>query len=97
MKKEIKFKLPKSVQDRIDAKKNGTYVEPKKVKKTSVGQSRNELMLMAKERGILNFRILNKEELRDVLTEGTPAERTKEIIANAVARWKSGWSKNKTN
>ncbi|MDP3785934.1 MAG: hypothetical protein Q8R05_00020 [Candidatus Omnitrophota bacterium] len=59
------------------------------------GQSRNELMLAAKAKGIKNFRILNKSELIEVLKEGTSQERTSEIIGGAVARWKSGWGTGK--
>ena len=31
------------------------------------GASRNELMMTAKERGVKNFRVLNKQELSDAL------------------------------
>ena len=60
--------------------------------------SRNELMLQAKAKGIKNFRILNKQELAEILKEKTTKERTNEIVAGAVARWKAGWgtSKQKT-
>lgn len=57
--------------------------------------SRNELMLKSKERGIKNFRVLNKEELAEILKEGTTQERINEIVSGAVARWKAGWGKGK--
>ena len=57
--------------------------------------SRNELMLEAKARGIKNFRILNKQELIEILKDGTTQERTNEIAAGAVARWKNGWGTGK--
>ena len=62
---------------------------------TAKGPSRNELMLQAKAKGIKNFRIINKEELVEILREGTSKERTDEIVAKAVARWKSSWGKGK--
>lgn len=62
---------------------------------SSQGPSRNELMLQAKAKGIKNFRIINKEELVEILKEGTTQERINEIVAGAVARWKTGWGKKK--
>lgn len=59
------------------------------------GPSRNELMLQAKAKGIKNFRLLNKEELAEILKEDTTQERINEIISGAVARWKAGWGKGK--
>ena len=57
--------------------------------------SRNELMLEAKARGIKNFRVTNKQELAEILTDGTTPERINEIVAGAVARWKNGWGTGK--
>lgn len=57
--------------------------------------TRNELMLKAKERGIKNFRVINKEELVEILKEGTTQEHINEIVSGAVARWKAGWGKGK--
>jgi predicted amidophosphoribosyltransferase len=57
--------------------------------------SRHELMLQAKERGIKNFRVINKEELVEILKEGTTQERINEIVSGAVTRWKAGWGKGK--
>ncbi|MBI5399536.1 hypothetical protein HZB07_02835 [Candidatus Saganbacteria bacterium] len=70
-------------------------------KETATGEprtkesSRNELMLKAKERGIKNFRVINKQELVEILKEGTTQERINEIVAGAVTRWKAGWGKGK--
>jgi len=61
----------------------------------SKGPSRNELMLQAKAKGIKNFRVINKEELVDILKGGTSKERIDEIVAQAVVRWKSTWGKGK--
>jgi len=58
-------------------------------------QTRNALMLQAKERGIKNFRVLNKEELAQVLADGVTQERINEVVVGSVARWKSGWGKRK--
>jgi len=57
------------------------------------GQSRSDLMLQAKERGIKNFRILNKEELMKVLSPDATEETISQVIQGAVTRWKSGWGK----
>jgi len=59
------------------------------------GASRNELMLAAKERGVKNFRVLNKQELADVLKNIGDQKAVDAIVAGAVARWKSGWGKKK--
>jgi len=58
-----------------------------------VGASRNELMTTAKERGVKNFRVLNKQELTDVLKNIGDQKAVDAIVAGAVARWKSGWGK----
>ncbi len=60
-----------------------------------VKQTRNDLMLQAKDRGIKNFRVLNKEELAQVLADGVTQERINEIVSGSVARWKAGWGKRK--
>ena len=57
--------------------------------------TRHELMLKVKERGIKNFRVINKEELVEILKEGTTRERINEIVSGAVVRWKAGWGKGK--
>ncbi len=67
----------------------------KNKKAVGVKQTRNELMLMAKKRGIRNYRVLNKEELRQVLTDGVTKEQIQEVVSGAVARWKVGWSSGK--
>ena len=54
--------------------------------------TRKELMMTAKERGIKNFRVLNKEELMHVLAEGITQQEIDAIVASAVARWKAGWN-----
>ncbi len=59
------------------------------------GASRNELMMTAKERGVKNFRVLNKQELSDVLKNIGDQKAVDAIVAGAVARWKSGWGKRK--
>jgi len=59
------------------------------------GASRNELMMTAKERGVKNFRVLNKRELSDILKNIGDQKAVDVIVAGAVARWKSGWGKRK--
>ncbi|MCM8797071.1 MAG: hypothetical protein NC923_04250 [Candidatus Omnitrophica bacterium] len=67
---------------------------PEKPKASSnQGPSRNELMLQAKAKGVKNFRVLNKEELVEILKEDTTQERISEIVTGAVDRWKAGWGK----
>ena len=65
--------------------------------------SRAILMEEAKQYGILNFRVLNKAELAEVVgiakSEGMGQntmknnDRVKEVVAGAVKRWKSGFGK----
>ena len=62
-----------------------------------VKQTRNALMLQAKERSIRNFRVLNKEELLQVLADDVTKDRINEVVAGAVTRWKSGWGKRKVS
>ena len=59
------------------------------------GASRHELMLAAKDRGVKNFRVLNKQELADVLKNIGDQKAVDAIVSGAVARWKSGWGKGK--
>ena len=86
--------------------KKGKAVESKKVSAASssspkegivlhAGASRNELMMTAKERGVKNFRVLNKQELIDVLKNIGDQKTVDAIVAGAVARWKSGRGKGK--
>lgn len=59
------------------------------------GASRNELMLAAKDRGVKNFRVLNKQELSDVLKNIGDQKAVDTIVAGAVTRWKAGWGSKK--
>ena len=61
----------------------------------SLPETRQALMLLAKERGIRNFRVLNKAELAQVLADGITPEQIQEVVAGAVARWKAGWGTKK--
>ncbi len=58
--------------------------------------TRQDLMLLAKERGIKNFRVLNKAELGEVLVDGVTPERIQEVVDGAVTRWKAGWGTKKS-
>lgn len=58
-------------------------------------ETRQALMLLAKERKIRNFRVLNKSELTQVLADGVTSEQIQEVVAGAVARWKAGWGTKK--
>ena len=59
--------------------------------------TRQVLMLKAKERGIKNFRVLNKDELMHVLAEGITQQEIDALVAGAVKRWKSGWGSKKNS
>ena len=74
----------------------------KKVKKQKVVEvkpetetTRRELMIQAKNRGIKNFRVLNKEELQAVLADGATQDQIDQVVSGAVTRWKSGWGSKK--
>ena len=74
----------------------------KKIKKQKVAPvqpeaalNRAALMMKAKDRGIKNFRVLNKSELEAVLAEGVTPEQIEKTVSGAVARWKSGWGSKK--
>ncbi len=58
-------------------------------------ESRNELMLRAKDLGIKNYRVLNKKELMHITAEGITQQEIDALVAGAVKRWKSGWGKGK--
>jgi hypothetical protein len=100
-------KQQKELLDKLHAKyygkKKSKAQEPKSPGKapektrasSNQGPSRHELMLQAKAKGIKNFRVINKEELVEILKESTTQERINEIVAGAVARWKAGWGKGK--
>ena len=72
-----------------------TAASPKEGIVMHAGASRNELMVVAKERGVKNFRVLNKQELADVLKNIGDQKAVDAIVVGAVARWKSGWGKRK--
>ena len=60
-----------------------------------IPETRQALMMLAKDRGIKNFRVLNKIELAVVVTDGVTPDRIQEVVAGAVARWKAGWGTKK--
>ncbi len=60
-----------------------------------VKATRQALMLRAKECGIKNFRILNKEELKQVLRDSVTDDEIQKTINGAIVRWKSGWGSKK--
>jgi hypothetical protein len=85
---------------RVDKGENGYEVkETRKAEVTKAskqkskgdGPSRNELMEAVRAKEVKNFRVMNKEELAEVLKDGTTESRIKEIQEIAVKRWKSGW------
>ena len=52
--------------------------------KSSGKETRQALMLRAKERGVKNFRVLNKEELMHVLAGGITQEKIDAIVAGVL-------------
>jgi hypothetical protein len=86
-KKEKAVSVKKSAPEMQASPKEGIVMH--------AGASRNELMMTAKERGVKNFRVLNKQELADVLKNIGDEKTVNAIVAEAVARWKSGWGKRK--
>jgi hypothetical protein len=99
--KEFLHKLHDKYYGKKKAKAQKSKVPVKQPEKSETDQasgkglSRNELMLQAKAKGIKNFRVINKQELVEILREGTTQERIDEIVSGAVARWKAGWGKGK--
>ena len=85
--KAVEVKEPKKVSAETSSPKEGIVMH--------AGASRNELMLVVKERGVRNFRVLNKQELTEVLRNISDRKAVDAIVAGAVARWKAGWGKKK--
>ena len=85
--KVVEVKEPKKVLAEASSPKEGIVMH--------AGASRNELMIVAKERGVKNFRVLNRQELGEVLKNIGDQKAVDVIVAGAVARWKSGWGKEK--
>ena len=82
-------------RQKATAHRDPVATQAKQSVKTSEGSTRNELMLQVKDKGIKNFRILNKEELVKVL-EMVKSGATKEqihdqVVKQAIIRWKAGW------
>ena len=77
-----RLKIVKKATENIEVKPEGK-------------ESRHSLMLKAKDRGIKNFRVLNKNELMHVLADGITQQEIDVLVVGAVARWKSGWGKEK--
>ncbi|MFH1653609.1 MAG: hypothetical protein ABIE74_06100 [Pseudomonadota bacterium] len=92
-KQKQKRKKQKAVEDKKVSTVNSP--SPKEGIVMHAGASRNELMMTAKERGVKNFRVLNKQELIDVLKNIGDQKAINTIVTGAVARWKSGWGKRK--
>ena len=86
-----KEKQKKKKQKRAVTRTQVTAAQPE------AKETRQVLMLKAKERGIKNFRVLNKDELMHVLAEGITQQEIDALVAGAVARWKSGWGSKKNS
>jgi hypothetical protein len=64
-------------------------------KHAALNSTRNELMMQCKEKGVKNYRVLNKQELTDCLASIDDKVKVAAIVVGAVQRWRSGWGKNK--
>lgn len=70
--------------------------KPKAIKSADPGMvlppspTRNQLMEKVKSLGIKNFRVMNKEELK-MIVSGASVPQIEAIQLAAVTRWKSGW------
>ena len=53
--------------------------------------SRSELMIVCKEKGVKNYRVINKVEMIDILAHIGDQAHVDAVVAGAVARWKQGW------
>lgn len=92
VKKDRKVMEPKQKGKKQAKKKEAPVaVEPVEQTKAEVKETRKSLMLKAKEKGIRNFRVLNKEEYKIVLADDATQEVIDRVVAGAVTRWKSGW------
>ena len=76
-------------------KKQKSKQKPVVQEPVALPETRQDLMLMAKDRGIKNFRILNKAELGQVLADGVSPEQIEQVVIGAVTRWKAGWGSKK--
>ncbi len=91
----VKAKQKKQIHD-LHQKYYGGEKGKEPVKEPALGNtgekagSRADLMDQVRARGIKNFRVMNKAELAAVLDE-KDQKKIDQIIAGAVARWKSGW------
>lgn len=94
IKQKKKGKKQKAAEDKKVSAKGSP--SPKEGIILHEGVSRNELMMTAKEHGIKNFRVLNKQELIEVLKNIGDQKAVDAITAGAVTRWKSGWGKRKS-
>ncbi|OIO36784.1 MAG: hypothetical protein AUJ74_00675 [Candidatus Omnitrophica bacterium CG1_02_44_16] len=92
-KQKQKSKKQKVVEDKKTSVDSSP--SPKEGIVMHAGASRNELMMTAKERGVKNYRVLNKQELSEVLKNIGDQKAVDAIVAGAVDRWKSGWGKGK--
>ena len=90
--KEAKQAEVQAPQPVCDTKSTKVGIVDQALKAPKVG-SRAELMAEAQAKGIKYFRILNKEELEEILTTNPTPGRITEIQEVAKERWQVGWGK----
>ena len=89
---EIKTGNAEAIEQEQEPKQDSEFeqvADPETVSEPK--QTRHALMLNAKEKGIKNFRVLNKIELELVLADTITQGEVNVIVEDAVARWKRGW------
>ena len=98
----IKPTRNKVANDKVAVRANEIIKEcngDKAIRWAAKGPSRNDLMLQVKEKGVKNFRILNREELLKTLEMikggATQEQIAGQVVAPAVTRWKFGWGTKK--
>ena len=77
------------------SKKEDKSPSPKECVVMYAEATRNDLMMTVKAHGIKNYRILNKQELTNVLKNIGDQKYINTVVEGAVKRWKSGWGKSK--
>lgn len=89
--------LNKKVIEKIKEKGIAVYCDSKPSPKEGIvmatGSTRNELMETCKQKGVKNFRVLNKQEMTDILKNIGDQKYIDIVVEGAVRRWKSGWGK----
>jgi L-lactate utilization protein LutB len=77
------------------APKADSSPSPKEGVVMHAGASRAQLMDACKQKGVKNYRVINKAEMVDILAHIGDQAYVDRVVAGAVARWKAGWGSGK--